>query len=282
VDRRGALPGGLPIGRHAIRFPLFPPIPWGNDSGFRQFCAQSRASIPDPRRQKHECCTGLVTNAISDIWLDESKTVTGEYDPRLPERMNISYGKNSEFHPLFVASLEGVQAMWPIVETVLHRLEKTLHGHNIEWALALHRRGEVRSDGLEATRISNHLEIEWTARKIHPWDRGQGGDSGFAFLDQTLADTDAALARLFEALPLIDAITLRIFDPASGAAIIAGTVYRSAISEVNENVSVRMRLNRWGLKFRSTGFCLEPLEPEGIPSPPDRHAASPELPAYFS
>jgi hypothetical protein len=171
--------------------------------------------------------------------------------------------------------------MWPILETVLHRVEKTIHRHNIEWALALHRRGEVRPDGLKAIRISNHLEIEWTARNIHPWDRGQCWDSGFAFVDQTLADTDAALARLFEALPQIDAIMLRIFDPASGAAIIAGTVYRSAISDVHRNISVRMRLNRWGLKFRSTGLSLEPLETDGIPSPPDRREASPELLAYF-
>src|ERR1700733_6911009 len=171
--------------------------------------------------------------------------------------------------------------MWPIVETVLHRVEKTIHRHNIEWALALHRRGEVRPDGLNAIRISNHLEIEWTARNVHPWDRGQCWDSGFAFVDQTLADTDAALARLFEALPQIDAIMRRIFDPVSGAAIIAGTVYRSAISDVHRNVSVRMRLNRWGLKFRSTGLSLEPLETDGIPSPPDRGEEGPELLASF-
>ena len=171
--------------------------------------------------------------------------------------------------------------MWALVETVIHRVEKTIHRHNIEWALALHRRGEVRPDGLKAVRISNHLEIEWTARNIHPWDLGQNWDSGFAFVDQTLADTDAAVARLFEALPQVDAIMLRILDPASGAAIIAGTVYRSAISDVNRSVSIRMRLNRWGLKFRSTGLSLEPLETDGIPSPPDRREASPELLAYF-
>jgi hypothetical protein len=171
--------------------------------------------------------------------------------------------------------------MWPIVETVLQQLEKTIHRHNIEWALALHRRGEVRPDGLEATRVSNHLEIEWTARNIHPWDRGQNWASGFSFVDQTLADTDAAVARLFKALPQVDVIMLRIFDPASGAAIIGGTVYRSAISDVNRNVSVRMRLSRWGLKFRSTGVFLEPLDADGMPSPPDRREASPELLAYF-
>ncbi len=171
--------------------------------------------------------------------------------------------------------------MWPVVESFLHRLEKTINRHNIEWAVALHRRGEVRHDGLTTTRISNHLEIEWTARNTHPWDRGQRWDSGFLFVEQTLADTDAAVARLFEALPQVDAIMLRIFDPASGAAIVAGTVYRSAISDVNRNVSIRMRLNRWGLRFRSTGLSFDPLESDGMPGSPDRREASPELLAYF-
>jgi hypothetical protein len=171
--------------------------------------------------------------------------------------------------------------MWHILETVLQRMEKTLYRRNIEWALALHRRGEVRDDGLRATRVSNHLEIEWTARNIHPWDRGQPWDSGFLFVDQSLADTDAAVTRLFEALPQVDVIMLRIFDPSSGAAIIAGTVYRSAASDVSRNISVRMRLNRWGLRFRSTGLSLEPLEADGAPDLPERREASPELLAYF-
>jgi hypothetical protein len=171
--------------------------------------------------------------------------------------------------------------MWHILEAVLQRTEKALYRHNIEWALALHRRGEVRPDGLKATRVSNHLEIEWTARNIHPWDRGQNWDSGFLFVDQSLADTDAAVTRLFEALPQVDVIMLRIFHPASGAPIIAGTVYRSAISDVSRNISIRMRLNRWGLRFRSTGISLEPLEADGVPERPERREASPELLAYF-
>ena len=41
----------------------------------------------------------------------------------------------------------------------------------IQGALDLHNRGEVRRDGLSLTRVSHHLEIEWRARDIHPWDR---------------------------------------------------------------------------------------------------------------
>jgi hypothetical protein len=172
-------------------------------------------------------------------------------------------------------------SMWPILETVLHRLEKTIHRHNIEWALALHRRGEVRPDGLKAIGISNHMEIEWTARDVHPWDRGRNWDSGFAFVDQTLADTYAAITRLFKALPQVDVIMLRILHPNSEAAIIAGTVYRSALSDVDRSLSVGMRLKKCGLRFRSTGLSLEPLEADGVPDRPDRREASPELLAYF-
>ena len=171
--------------------------------------------------------------------------------------------------------------MWPIVETLLQRLEKTIHRHNIEWALALHRRGEVRPDGLKATRVSNHLEIAWMARNVHPWDRGQNWDSGFLFVEQSLADTDAAITRLFEALPHVDVIMLQILHPSSEAAIIAGTVYRSAASVVDRSVPIGMRLKRLGLRFRSAGVSLEPLEADAVPDRPDKQEASPELMAYF-
>jgi hypothetical protein len=171
--------------------------------------------------------------------------------------------------------------MWPILETILHRTEKTLHRHNVEWALALHRRGEVRSDGLKVITVSNHLEIEWRARNIHPWDRGRSWESDSLFVEQSLADTYAAITRLFESLSQVDVIMLRILHPNSESAIIAGTVYRSALSDVDRSLSVGMRLKKCGLRFRSTGLSLEPLEADGVPDRPDRREASPELLAYF-
>jgi hypothetical protein len=171
--------------------------------------------------------------------------------------------------------------MWPILETLLHRTEKTLQRHNVEWALALHRRDEVRSDGLKPISLSSHLEIEWRARKIHPWDGGRRWESDSLFVEQSLADTDAAITRLFEALPHIDAIMLRILHPSSEAAIIAGTVYRSAAFDMDGSLSFGMRLKKLGLRFRSTGVSLEPLEADAVPDRPDKREASAELLAYF-
>jgi hypothetical protein len=171
--------------------------------------------------------------------------------------------------------------MWHKLESCLHRMGRAICRHNIEWALALHRRSEVRPDGLEAISVSNHLEIEWRARNIHPWDRGNPWETGILFVEQSPADTEAAITRLFEALPQVDVIMLRILDSVSSAAIIAGTVYRSAAFDGNRSLSVGMRLKRCGIRFRSTGFSLDPLEADGVPERPDSREASPELLAYF-
>jgi len=66
---------------------------------------------------------------------------------------------------------------------------------NVGDTLALHRRGEVRNDGLKLDGVSSHLEIRWRAREIHPWDRDllRGGRKQAAFAEQALADTEAAI-----------------------------------------------------------------------------------------
>jgi hypothetical protein len=81
----------------------------------------------------------------------------------------------------------------------------------IQDALALHHRGEARRDGLNLIQASHHLEIEWHARDVHPWDRAskKPGDREFLFAQQSIADTDAALSRLFNELPEIDVIEFR-------------------------------------------------------------------------
>jgi hypothetical protein len=84
----------------------------------------------------------------------------------------------------------------------------------IERALALHVRGEVRSDGLKLWRLSNRLEIEWRARDIHPWDRHDPPDKRASlFVRQSLADTESAITRLFQALPQVDMIALTVWSP---------------------------------------------------------------------
>jgi len=114
----------------------------------------------------------------------------------------------------------------------------------IESALALHRRGEVRRDGLTLIQSSHRLEIEWRARDIHPWDRGcDAAERELLFSEQSLADTDAAIARLFRKLPEIDVIAFKVLRPDSGDRILAGTVERSAARAPKiRNPSPRTRL----------------------------------------
>jgi hypothetical protein len=126
----------------------------------------------------------------------------------------------------------------------------------------LHLRGEVRSDGLDPINLTTQLQIEWRARDVHPWDRGllSPARRAAAFVEQSLVDTEAAIHRLFEALPQVDVIALRVLDRTSEAVIISGTVSRLAASARDENLSIGMRLLYLGLTYHSAGSLFEPLE----------------------
>lgn len=133
-------------------------------------------------------------------------------------------------------------------KNVLRRLNPYDNMRGIEKALALHRRSEVRPDGLTLIRATNRLEIEWRAREIHPWDRGrEHSEHELQFTERSFADTDAALSRLFIALPEIDVIDFRVIHPRSDIRILAGTVERSAPVSSTHSLSPRSRLWRRGV-----------------------------------
>jgi hypothetical protein len=140
------------------------------------------------------------------------------------------------------------------------KLIQKRYRRKIERALALHLRGEVRRDGLKLKKLSNRLEVEWWARDIHPWDRNDSPDRrAWLFFRQCLADTEAAITRLFRALPQIDAIALTVLERNSESVIISGTVDRSA--PVDEELAVGMRLWQRGITYHSDGARFEPLGP---------------------
>jgi hypothetical protein len=129
----------------------------------------------------------------------------------------------------------------------------------IEHALALNLRGEVREDGLTLSRVLSRLEIEWYARDIHPWDRDlPAEDRPYMFVQQCLSDTEAAISRLFERLPQVDTIDVRVLERRLNMPIIAGTVSRSGL-ERNSTLSVGMRLMLSGLTFRLSGCYFDAL-----------------------
>ena len=117
----------------------------------------------------------------------------------------------------------------------------------IERALALTPRGCVRHDTLRVNRLSGQLQVEWPAREIHPWDRDLPPDrQAKVFCAQTITDADVAIFRLFQMLPEINAITIRVVEPHTmGRVLMAGTVLRKDLFASALPSSSQMRLKLW-------------------------------------
>ena len=98
------------------------------------------------------------------------------------------------------------------------------------------------------TQASHRLEIEWRARDIHPWDRdSEPEERELLFTEQSVADADAALSRLFNESPEIDVIEFRVTHPDSHQRILAGTVERAARMPGTRDLSPRTRLWQRGV-----------------------------------
>lgn len=156
--------------------------------------------------------------------------------------------------------------MWRILENILRDWKVARYRRRVERALGLHLRGEVRRDGLKLKKIQNRLEIEWQARDVHPWDRDLPPERRLPlFVDQLLADTEQAISRLFNALPAVDAIDLKVIPPASDIAIIEGTVSRATLNRNRNSLSVKMRLLELGVRCRWVGLGCESTAPNYDP-----------------
>lgn len=135
-------------------------------------------------------------------------------------------------------------------ELLLRRVELWRCRRKVRRALALHQRGEARGDGLALVRVRNRLEIRWRSRDVHPWDTNlSAGHRAQIFQHQLAADTEAAIIRLFDALPHIDRIDLQVLEPASENVLLAGAVHRSDLVHSRNLPSVGMRLRQLGLTF---------------------------------
>ncbi len=113
----------------------------------------------------------------------------------------------------------------------------------VQSALALQQLGEGRNDGLTLVQATHHLEIEWRARDIHPWDRAcEPDERELLFSEQSIADTDAALSRLFNELPAIDVIEFKVTHPDRDERILGGKAERSRQVPSIPGASARARL----------------------------------------
>ena len=129
----------------------------------------------------------------------------------------------------------------------------------IQRAMALHWRGEARSDGLRLTAARTVLQLEWLARDLHPWDRDlPQARAHREFSAQCFDDTNAAITRLFDEIPVLDAIEVCIRREAEQSPLMTGTVEREDF-ERDDGAPAAMRLRRFGLKFRVSNEGLEPI-----------------------
>jgi hypothetical protein len=141
--------------------------------------------------------------------------------------------------------------MWRFFKNHLDRFLHYRYRSRIAHVLKQAGRGEVRCDGLRLQKLSGRLEIQWQARDVHPWDRDDPAEKRApAFVQQALADTESVISKLFETLPEVDVIDLKVIEPGSAGTIIEGTVERSAWSEKQPLRSVKMRLKGLGVHYR--------------------------------
>jgi hypothetical protein len=156
---------------------------------------------------------------------------------------------------------------------MFERFERCSLARRIERALAPNLRYEVRSDGLELRASRTRLAVGWCARDVHPWDNDlQANRKAAAFVRQCIDDTDAAITRLFAALPQVDELDIPVIDRQSDRVIIRGEVRRSDLS-ARPHTSPRMRLIELGLSFKCDGAHFESL-PVGGPSSPETKSSN--------
>lgn len=133
--------------------------------------------------------------------------------------------------------------------SVFQQLVHIVQRNGIRRALALQPRGAVRNDGLTPINSTQQLSIEWRARGVHPWDADcTSEEAELLFKQQSIADLDAGITRLFAELSWIDEIRFRVFPPDSEELLFEGTVARPSVMDARGDVCARKRLWRMGVR----------------------------------
>jgi hypothetical protein len=128
--------------------------------------------------------------------------------------------------------------------------------------LARGRRGGVLHDERRMRDISIHLDLQWQARELHPWDLDLSQErQAEIFAIQLLEDTVMMIRQLFGSLPEVDAIHIRVLEPLqSQRMLLEGTVSRATFQGCHACQSPAMSLKLLGICYKLTSGRLEPLD----------------------
>ena len=140
------------------------------------------------------------------------------------------------------------------------RERRRLRGRVVK-TLALKSRGGIFNDGLPLRTLANHLEVEWFAREPHPWDKDLPPErKAERFVVESLSDTVVAICRMFDRLPEVDTIRIRVLEPNElHKTLLAGTVHRADLHASRRCPSPAMSLKLLGIQYRVTDGSFEPL-----------------------
>src|ERR1700674_674907 len=121
----------------------------------------------------------------------------------------------------------------------------------VDAALAPVGRGGVGSNSLRVQTVALRLKIAWRARKLHAWDRDLPIErASRRFAQQCVADTEAALERLFTTFPDVDLIEMMVQepDPECSGILMFGSVSRKEFESCHP-LSTAMRLRLVGVNY---------------------------------
>ncbi|MGA2408963.1 MAG: hypothetical protein ABSG46_01060 [Candidatus Binataceae bacterium] len=153
---------------------------------------------------------------------------------------------------------------WGLIKRLLKARESRRMRDAVTKALALHLRGEARTDDLTLMDMSVRMQLQWRARDIHPWDRDlPPARAAKKLAKQCLSDAEAALERLFAACPDVDVIELSVIepDPDGNRRVMFGTVRRDEFVQWHP-LSTDMRLRLVGVHYRLVDDEIEFLPPD--------------------
>jgi len=128
-------------------------------------------------------------------------------------------------------------------------------------ALGLERRPGERRRRASLGNVSTHLEIEWYAHDVHPWDEDLPPERQDArFAEEAVPHTLAAIRRAFERFPEVDTLEIVVRDPRKPHPVLfAGRVSRADAAACANTPSPTMALKLLGIEFRMIDGRLQPV-----------------------
>jgi hypothetical protein len=141
------------------------------------------------------------------------------------------------------------------------RARRVLLSWRVAQALGLGPRAGERRRREPIRRVATHLEVEWYAYDVHPWDRDLPDERrARLFAEGVLAHTVTAIRGAFDRFAEVDSIAITVLEPRRPhRVLLRGAVTRRDVADASRTVSAAMSLKLLGVEYRMSEGQLQPL-----------------------